>query len=146
MIIIMKAQATQSQVDGVVRRIEEHGLRAHLSQGEERCIIGAIGDDRPIDKDSFLLLDGVDQVLPILKPYKLASRDFQAQNTTFRLDGVTIGSNSIVIIAGPCSVEDRVQYIETAFAVREAGAHALRGGAYNRALHLTRFKGWVNPV
>jgi 3-deoxy-7-phosphoheptulonate synthase len=141
MIIIMKAQATQSQIDGVVRRIEECGLRAHLSQGEERCIIGAIGDDRPIPKDSFLLLDGVDQVLPILKPYKLASRDFQAINTTFRLDGVTIGSNSIVIIAGPCSVEDRVQYLETAFAVREAGAHALRGGAYKPRTSPYSFQG-----
>ncbi|MFZ5810202.1 MAG: 3-deoxy-7-phosphoheptulonate synthase [Chloroflexota bacterium] len=141
MLIIMKADASQEQVDQVVRRVEECGLRAHLSQGEERCIIGAIGDGRPVAKDQFLYMSGVDRVVPISRPYKLASREFQPMNTTFRLDGVTIGGPSLVIIAGPCSVEDRQQLIETALAVREAGAHALRGGAYKPRTSPYSFQG-----
>lgn len=141
MLIIMKADASQEQVDQVVRRVEECGLRAHLSQGEERCIIGAIGDGRPVVKDQFLYMPGVDRIVPISRPYKLASREFQPMNTTFRLDGVTIGGSSLVIIAGPCSVEDRQQLIETALAVREAGAHALRGGAYKPRTSPYSFQG-----
>lgn len=141
MLIIMKADATQEQIEQIVHRVEDCGLRAHLSQGEERCIIGAIGDGRPVVKDQFLYLPGVDRVVPISRPYKLASREFQPMNTTFRLDGVTIGGPSLVIIAGPCSVEDRSQLLETAYAVREAGAHALRGGAYKPRTSPYSFQG-----
>ncbi|WP_322508774.1 3-deoxy-7-phosphoheptulonate synthase [Anaerolinea sp.] len=141
MMIIMRADATQEQISQVVARIEAVGLHAHLSRGQERTLIGAIGDDRTIDKDHFAVLPGVARVLPILRPYKLASREFSPENTVFPLDGVSIGGNEIVLIAGPCSVESRTQLMEIAHAVREAGAHALRGGAYKPRTSPYAFQG-----
>ena len=111
-------------------RVEALGYRVHLSEGEERTIIGVIGDDRPIDRTHFEMLDGVEKTVPILKPFKMASRDMHPQDTIVSLDGVKIGGPQIVIMAGPCSVETREQIVETALAVKEAGAQVLRGGAF----------------
>lgn len=130
MMIILRTDATQDQIAAVVGKIEANGLHAHLSRGAERTVIGAVGDGRPIIPDQFLRLPGVDRVVPISRPFKLASREFSPQNTVFPLDGVQIGGDEVIIIAGPCSVETRSQLLETAHAVREAGAHALRGGAF----------------
>jgi 3-deoxy-7-phosphoheptulonate synthase len=130
MVIVMQHGASAKQISAIVARVEALGYRAHLVQGEERTIIGVIGDDRPIDRTNFETLDGVDKTIPILKPFKLASRDMHPQDTLVSLDGVKIGGPQIVIMAGPCSVETREQIIETAIAVKEAGAHALRGGAF----------------
>ena len=130
MIIVMKKGSSAKQVSGVVARVEAFGYRVHLSEGEERTIIGVIGDDRPIDRSHFELLDGVEKTVPILKPFKLASRDMHPQDTIVSLDGVKIGDLQIVIMAVPCSVETREQIIETAQAVKEAGAQVLRGGAF----------------
>ena len=130
MVIVMQHGASAKQISAIVARVEALGYRAHLVQGEERTIIGVIGDDRPIDRANFETLDGVDKTIPILKPFKLASRDMHPQDTLVSLDGVKIGGPQIVIMAGPCSVETREQIIETAIAVKEAGAHALRGGAF----------------
>ena len=141
MLIIMRVDASQTQIQEVVKRVEDYGLRAHLSQGEERCIIGAIGDGRPVDKDSFLHLPGVDRVVPISRPYKLASREFSPHNSVFPINGVQIGGPDLVIIAGPCSVESRSQLLETAVAVHEAGANALRGGAYKPRTSPYSFQG-----
>ena len=141
MMIIMRSEATQSQIASVVARVEEAGLRAHISRGEERTIIGAIGDGRPVNQDAFVLLPGVDRVVPISRPYKLASREFIPQDSTFPLDGVQIKPGEVIIIAGPCSVESRQQIIETAYAVREAGAHALRGGAFKPRTSPYAFQG-----
>ena len=105
MMIIMHENATQEEISGVVARIESVGLGAHLVHGEERTIIGAIGDGRPVNRDQFLVLPGVDQVVPISRPYKIASREFSPHNTVFPLDGVAVGGTGVVIIAGPCSVE-----------------------------------------
>jgi 3-deoxy-7-phosphoheptulonate synthase len=110
--------------------VEAKGYTVHLSQGEERTIIGVVGDDRPIDRNQFEALDGVEKTVPILRPFKLASRDFRAQDTVVALNGVKIGGNKIALMAGPCAVESRSQLIETAQAVKEAGATVLRGGAY----------------
>jgi 3-deoxy-7-phosphoheptulonate synthase len=104
-------------------------------------VIGAIGDGRPVHKDQFMHLPGVDRVVPISRPYKLASREFRPQNSIFPLDGVSVGGDEIVIIAGPCSVESREQLLETAYAVREAGAHALRGGAFKPRTSPYSFQG-----
>jgi 3-deoxy-7-phosphoheptulonate synthase len=141
MMIIMRIDATSEQIATVVERVEEEGLHAHLSSGAERTVIGAIGDGRPVNKDQFLRLPGVDRVVPISRPYKLASREFRPDDTVFPLDGVKIGGDEIVIIAGPCSVENRSQLLETAYAVREAGAHALRGGAYKPRTSPYSFQG-----
>jgi 3-deoxy-7-phosphoheptulonate synthase len=104
-------------------------------------VIGAIGDGRPVFRDQFMHLPGVDRVLPISRPYKLASREFRPENSKFPLDGVRVGGDEIVIIAGPCSVESRTQLLETAHAVREAGAHALRGGAFKPRTSPYSFQG-----
>jgi 3-deoxy-7-phosphoheptulonate synthase len=130
MIIVMKKGASAKQVSGVVARVEALGYRVHLSAGEERTIIGVIGDDRPIDRTHFDLLDGVEKTVPILKPFKMASRDMHPQDTIVSLDGIKIGGPQIIIMAGPCSVETREQIVETALAVKEAGAQVLRGGAF----------------
>ncbi|MEJ2267228.1 MAG: 3-deoxy-7-phosphoheptulonate synthase, partial [Anaerolineales bacterium] len=141
MMIIMRTDATQGQIASVVQRVEMNGLRAHLSQGEERTVIGAVGDGRPVLKDQFLHLPGVDRVIPITRPYKLASREFIPENSFFPLDGVSVGDTGVVLIAGPCAVENRTQLLETAYAVREAGAHALRGGAFKPRTSPYSFQG-----
>jgi 3-deoxy-7-phosphoheptulonate synthase len=141
MMIIMRSDATQEQVAAVVERIESNSLRAHLSQGAERTIIGAIGDGRPVNPDQFVFLPGVDRIMPISRPYKLASREFSPGNTSFPLNGVSIGGDEIILMAGPCSVEDRGLLLEVAFAVREAGAHVLRGGAFKPRTSPYSFQG-----
>lgn len=143
MMIIMRTDASPKEIAAVVEKVKASGLKAHISTGEERTIIGAIGDGRSVYgyKDLFLLMTGVDRVMPISRPYKLASREFRPENSTFPLDGVQIGGEGIVIIAGPCSVEDRSQLLETAHAVREAGAHALRGGIFKPRTSPYAFQG-----
>ncbi len=141
MMIIMQAKATQEQIQQVVQVIENKQLQAHLSQGEERTIIGAIGDGRPVDKALFLHLPGVDRVVPISRPYKLASREFSSTPSIFPINGMDIGGEEIVIMAGPCSVESRTQLLETAHAVKEAGGHALRGGAFKPRTSPYSFQG-----
>lgn len=130
MIIVMKSGATQDQIENVTAIVERLGYKTHLIIGEERSVMGVIGDDRPIDPGNFERIAGVDKVLPVLKPFKLASREMHPLDTVVNVDGLPIGGNEIVIMAGPCSVEDRNQLIESAHAVREAGATILRGGAF----------------
>lgn len=141
MMIIMRTEATQAQISEVVGRVEEEGLRAHISRGAERTIIGAIGDGRPINRDQFVLMPGVDRVVPISRSYKLASREFSPEDTVFPLNGLNLEAGQVVLIAGPCSVESRSQIIEAAHAVREAGAHALRGGAFKPRTSPYSFQG-----
>jgi 3-deoxy-7-phosphoheptulonate synthase len=137
----MRTEATQTQIASVVTRIEEQGMRAHISRGAERTVIGAIGDGRPVIRDQFILIPGVDRVVPISRPYKLASREFISQDSIFPLNGLDVKPGEILVIAGPCSVESREQIIESAYAVREAGAHALRGGAYKPRTSPYSFQG-----
>jgi len=141
MIIVMKARASEAQVNDVVQRVEVLGYRTHLSRGEETTIIGVIGDDRPIDHSQFELLDGVEKTVSILKPFKLASRDMHPADTLIKLNGDAVGAEKIVVIAGPCSVESRAQILETAHAVKEAGATALRGGAFKPRTSPYSFQG-----
>jgi 3-deoxy-7-phosphoheptulonate synthase len=146
-VIIMRAGATAQEIGAVVKQIEHAGLRAHLSQGEERTIIGAVGDDRPIDRTAFEVLVGVDRVVPILRPYKLASRDFKKDDTVIQVavNGhvIRIGgqSNGLAMMAGPCAVESRDQIMESARAVKAAGANILRGGAYKPRTSPYSFQG-----
>ena len=130
MIIVMRAGATKQQISAVVARIDKDGFSAHLSEGAERTIIGVIGDDRPVEHHTYEVLDGVEKTVAVLKPFKLVSRDFQQEDTKVNVNGVGFGASSISIIAGPCSVEDRAQLLESAHAVKAAGAQALRGGAF----------------
>jgi len=141
MIIVMKPHSSDTEIQGVVSHIESLGYRAHLSKGDETTIIGVIGDDRPIDRTLFETLNGVEKTVPILKPFKLASRDMHPQDTLVMLNGLPVGGPKVAIIAGPCSVEGRSQIIEAAQAVKEAGATALRGGAYKPRTSPYAFQG-----
>jgi 3-deoxy-7-phosphoheptulonate synthase len=141
MIIIMRMGASQEEVQDVVDRVNEIGFRTHLSQGEERTIIGVIGDERPVDKDSLARMQGVERIVPILRPYKLASRDFQPHDTLIDINGHTIGGQLLTIMAGPCAVESRELILETARIVKDAGAHMLRGGAFKPRTSPYSFQG-----
>ncbi len=141
MIIIMKHGASQGEVSNVTARVEQMGCQVHLSEGEERTIIGVIGNGRPIDREQLERLSGVERTVPVLRPFKLASREFHPQNTVFELDGVTFGGPEVVIMAGPCSVESREQVLETARAVKDAGAKVLRGGAFKPRTSPYSFQG-----
>ena len=141
MIVVMQAQASDQDVRHVVERIEELGLKAHLSRGTERTVIGVIGDERLIKREQLLLLPHVDDVIPILRPYKLASREFRSADTVVDVAGVKIGGPGIVVIAGPCSVESEEQLLMTAEGVKRAGARLLRGGAYKPRTSPYSFQG-----
>ncbi|MBI4548001.1 MAG: 3-deoxy-7-phosphoheptulonate synthase [Ignavibacteriae bacterium] len=141
MIIVMESKATEADVQYVVKRVEELGLKAHLSKGVERTIIGVIGDERLIQKEQLSLLPYVENVIPILKPYKLASRDFKPLDSVIDVAGVKIGGTEVVVIAGPCSVETEEQVITTAQTVKAAGAKLLRGGAYKPRTSPYSFQG-----
>src|SRR5512141_1382809 len=141
MMIIMKANATPQQVEAVIAKVKAEGLNVHLSQGVEATIIGAIGETHNMQTELFEVVDGVETVQRITQPYKLASREFHPENTILRLDGFTVGGEQIAVIAGPCSVENRSQIIETALAVKEAGACALRGGVFKPRTSPYSFQG-----
>ena len=141
MMIIMATEASTEEIAAVVARVEREGLKAHLSQGTERTIIGVVGDIRWVNREQYQLMPGVNSIVSISQPYKLASREFKPHDSVFPIDGVTIGGQDLVIIAGPCSVEDRSQMLETAQAVCEAGAQALRGGAYKPRTSPYAFQG-----
>ncbi len=130
MIIIMKPHATMQQKSSVIAWAEGAGFKIHLSEGSEHTIIGIIGDGRPLNKDQVARMPGVDRVVPVLKPFKIASREFNPEDTVFPIGDHIIGGKGLIIMAGPCSVENRSQILETAHACKEAGAHVLRGGAF----------------
>jgi len=131
MIIVMRRGATEQEIKGVTDSIEQAGLKTHLSRGVERTIIGAIGDETALRAIPFEAHAGVESATPILKPYKLASRELRPERTVIRVTpDVTIGGDEIAIMAGPCSVEPGDMIIRCAEAVKAAGAKILRGGAF----------------
>lgn len=130
MIVVMKRGATEKDIEAVVDRVHALGFKTHLSSGEERTIIGVIGDRRALQTHRIERLNGVERTVPILSPYKLASSDFVQARTQVTVGGVTIGGQEVIIMAGPCAVESRDQILETAREVKAAGAHILRGGAF----------------
>ncbi|MBP9020522.1 MAG: 3-deoxy-7-phosphoheptulonate synthase [Syntrophobacterales bacterium] len=142
MVIVMKRNATEKQVEQVIAWIESVGYAAHPSRGVERTIIGAVGDSR--DKaqlKSIEHLPGVEKVVPILKPYKLASREAREGNTVVRVGDAEIGGSEFVVIAGPCSIESEEQLMESAYVVKKGGAQVLRGGAYKPRTSPYSFQG-----
>jgi len=141
MIVIMKQGATRAQIANVTARVEGLGCRVHLSEGEERTIIGVIGNGRPLDRAPLERMDGVERTVPILRPFKLASREFHPQDTVVKVNGVSIGGEQLVVMAGPCAVESREQILETARVVKEAGGLVLRGGAFKPRTSPYSFQG-----
>jgi 3-deoxy-7-phosphoheptulonate synthase len=131
MIIITRPDITDDELDHLRERIEAAGLHTHLSRGEHRTIIGCIGDEAKLMELPLRSIPGVESVMPVLKPYKLASREFTVNRTIVRVGAnASIGGKEITVIAGPCSVENRAMIQDTAVAVRRAGATILRGGAF----------------
>jgi 3-deoxy-7-phosphoheptulonate synthase len=140
--IVMKPGATEEEIEAVVARVEEVGAHAHLSRGEEVTVIGAIGDREHVARLELEGSPGVAQVVPILKPYKLASSQMRAgERSVFDIGGRKIGGENFALIAGPCTVESRDQVLETARVVKEAGAALFRGGAYKPRTSPYAFQG-----
>ena len=130
MIIVLKKGHSSEERAGVVAFLQTLGLKAHISEGEEKTIIGAVGNERAIDREKLLHLRGVETAIPILKPYKLASREFRPDSTIIGLNGTKIGNGMVVVMAGPCAVESYEQLLESALCAKQAGARILRGGAF----------------
>jgi len=141
MIIVLRPDATTEQIERIVNKLTDLEMKTFVTSGIERTIIGVIGDDRKLSMCPIEAIPGVEKIMPILKPFKMASRDFRAQRTIIKVGDVVIGDNQIVLIAGPCSVESREQIIETAKAVKAAGASMLRGGAYKPRTSPYAFQG-----
>ena len=141
MLIVMKAQATDVEVTGVVNSLQERGLEAHLSRGKERVVIGAVGDVHSVTRSSILALEGVERIIPIAHPFKLVSRNFKNHDTVVDLGVVQVGDRAITVFAGPCAVEGRDVVLSTAAAVARAGATGLRGGAFKPRTSPYSFQG-----
>ncbi|MBW2259863.1 MAG: 3-deoxy-7-phosphoheptulonate synthase [Deltaproteobacteria bacterium] len=142
MIIVMKRKADEQELDNVIKWIESVGYKVHLSKGVERTIIGAVGDERgKVALKAAENMPGVEKVMPILAPYKLASRESKEGNTVIKVGDVEIGGSQCVVIAGPCAVESPEQLMEAAEVVKKAGASMLRGGAFKPRTSPYSFQG-----
>src|SRR5919198_5960737 len=142
MMIVMKEGATEAEIAAVIRRVESVGAQAHVSAGELVTVIGAIGDREHVANLGLEGAPGVDHLVPILKPYKLASLQYKReQRTVLEIDGRRIGGEHFATIAGPCTVESREVLLDAARAVRDAGAQFLRGGAYKPRTSPYSFQG-----
>jgi 3-deoxy-7-phosphoheptulonate synthase len=143
MIIVMEPRAQREQIDAVIKKVQDAGLGTHLSIGTERAIIGVVGDShtKELLRQALEASPGVEKVVPILQPFKLVSREFRPEPTVVQVKGVRIGDGSLAVIAGPCSVESRDQILQTARAVKDAGAVMLRGGAFKPRTSPYSFQG-----
>jgi 3-deoxy-7-phosphoheptulonate synthase len=141
MIIVLKPHSTPEQIQHVIERIEALGLVPHLSQGVSRTIIGVIGDEEKVQAEPLQAIEGVESVVPILKPFKLASREFHPADSTIEVRGVKIGGGHLAMIAGPCAIEGEARLLAIAEHVREAGANILRGGAFKPRTSPYSFQG-----
>jgi len=142
MIVVFRKEATQKEVDHVIERIEKLGLKALVSRGTERTIIGIIGPEEAIRMQPLEVFPGVEKVMPVLAPYKLVSREFKKENSVIKIrEGVEIGSRKLVVIAGPCSIESRDLLYEVAVKVKKSGALILRGGAFKPRTSPYTFQG-----
>jgi 3-deoxy-7-phosphoheptulonate synthase len=141
MVVVMKKDAKEGMVARVLAKIENLGMKAHVSRGKIRTIVGVVGDNSAVEPANFECLDGVERVVPLLGPFKLASRDFKKEDTVFSIDGSQIGGKKIIVMAGPCAVESREQIVQAALAVKKSGAVALRGGAFKPRTSPYSFQG-----
>ncbi len=141
MIIITRSGVTQEELDHIRERVEALGLRTHISQGEQRTIIGCVGDEERLRHVPLLSIPGVETVHAVLKPYKLTSREFIVEPTRVPLGACELGGTEVLVIAGPCSVEGRDMLRDTAIRVKDAGARGLRGGAYKPRTSPYSFRG-----
>jgi 3-deoxy-7-phosphoheptulonate synthase len=141
MIIVLRPNTTEPEMQHVLDRIRELGLKPHLSQGEHRTIIGVIGDENKLQAEPLEAIPGVEKVLPIMKPFKLASREFNKKDTVIVIGKVRIGGGAMAMIAGPCAIEGAQIFDEIAGQVKKAGANILRGGAFKPRTSPYSFQG-----
>src|SRR5438132_8843955 len=141
MIVVMKPGANQRQVDHMIERVEQLGLRSHVIVGTERTVIAALGEKRDGAKQALETGEGVEKVVPILAPYKMASTEVKQERTLVQARDLKVGAGKVGVIAGPCSVESREQILEIAHLVKEAGAAGLRGGAFKPRTSPYSFQG-----
>ncbi len=142
MVIVMQAHAEPEQVAAVIARVEGHGFTPHVSKGSERTIIGVIGDERPVDPEIFQVMPGVERVVRILAPFKLASREFHPADRVIELpNGARLGGEDVLLMAGPCAVESGEQLRASAEAVHSLGVRVLRGGAFKPRTSPYSFQG-----
>lgn len=145
MILVTRQGITDEELDHIRERVESLGLRTHVSRGETLTVVGCIGDEGRLQHVPLLSIPGVVAAHPVMKPYKLASREFAADPTRIPLGGVEVGGRGVVVVAGPCSVEGGDMLHETAARVRSAGAHGIRGGAFKPRSSPYSFQGMGEP-
>ena len=141
MIVVMEPNATEGQIEHVAQRVQQLGLRSHIIRGTERTVIAAIGDKRGGERESLASSPGVADIVPILAPYKVASREVKSEATRINVLGFSAGAGAVGVMAGPCSVESEQQIVTTARAVKQSGATALRGGAFKPRTSPYSFQG-----
>jgi len=141
MIIVMNGKTSDSHVEKVMQKLHEMGHKVHISRGEKRIVLGVIGDVENLASVPFYAFNGVEEIIPIVKPYKLASREFKSFDTVIKVKGVVIGGKEVVIMAGPCVLENEKQIFETARQVKALGAKILRGGAFKPRTSPYSFQG-----
>jgi 3-deoxy-7-phosphoheptulonate synthase len=141
MIVVMKRNAQFSEIGSVIRKLEARGLRAHPSRGKDQTIIGVIGAKGDSELADVGMLPGVAQIVPVTKSFKLVSRDFKPEPTVVKVNGVSVGGDEFIVMAGPCAVETPEQVLAAARAVRDAGARVLRGGAFKPRTSPYSFQG-----
>lgn len=141
MIVVMRPGATAEEVKQVEHRLEELGFKTHPIYGQEKTVIGAIGDKKALSSEAIITMPGVEKIVPIMKPYKRVGRELKQEKTLVQVGNVTIGGDNLVVMAGPCAVENLDQMIEAAKAVKEAGAQILRGGAFKPRTSPYAFQG-----
>ena len=142
MIIVLRPETTEKEIEHIVERVTKLGLKPHVSKGTERTIIGVIGPEDILRSTPLEAFPGVEKVIPVLAPYKLVSREFKKENSVIDLGkGIKIGGTELVIIAGPCAVENYNSLYETAKIVKSYGAKALRGGAFKPRTSPYNFQG-----
>lgn len=141
MVVVMEDNAANTDIEAVQEKLRKQGFQIHLSKGVEKTIIGAIGDRSRIDIECLEALPGVEKVVPIMKPFKLTSREFKSDNTVIKIGPAEIGNGNLLIIAGPCAVEGRDKFMEAAQLVKKAGAGMLRGGAFKPRTSPYSFQG-----
>ena len=141
MVIVMEKHADEAKIESVVAELSRRGFDVHRSTGSDQTVLGVVGDVASIDTREFELFDGVQEVVRVSEPYKLSSRTFRRENTVVEARGVKIGGKEVIVMAGPCTIENEHQLFETARAVARAGAKVLRGGAYKPRTSPYSFQG-----
>ncbi len=141
MIIVMKPNAKRESIQNITGIIEGKGLTAHISNGKEVTVIGVVGDKSKLQDQNLEIAEDVDKIVPVTESYKLANKKFHPEPSVIKVGNVSIGGDELIVMSGPCAVESRAQLIETAHAVKKAGAHILRGGAYKPRTSPYAFQG-----